>query len=588
MPRVIILFAAIASFGLLVTLGMGDGFLRENQGAVAQSADERPNFVVVMTDDLDERSLEQLGGIKTLMGSNGVTFKNSFVTYALCCPSRASFFRGQYPHNHGITSDDAKLGAPRFRQLGRDQSTIATWLKIAGYKTKYLGKYLNGYSGSYTPPGWDEWSAFVNCACDNVVYEGGQNVQLVGNSTDVFANKASEFIRRSSATPDPFFVMVGTRAPHRPPEIADRHLSSFANAQLPKPPNFDEEDVSDKPAWVRSYPRLTQDKINKEQNLYRQRLRSMLPVEDLLRQVIATLEQSGELNNTYIFFTSDNGFHQGQHRLVGGDKKTPYEEDIGVPLMVRGPGIPANAVREELVINNDLAPTIADLAGVSTPAFVDGSSFAPLLSSSPPSTWRTAFLEEGWRPQSPPVPTNKGVRTQGHMYVEYDTGERELYDLRADPYQLQSKPRTGNEQLYSTLGSRLNALRACSGEACRSAEWDSTPPRVTSTSPAANATGVAPTANVTATFSEDMMTSSINATTFKLFKQGSTTKIAAAVSYEASTDTATLAPTNSLEGGVTYKAVVTTGAKDVAGNPLDQNPTVTGLQQKAWYFTVSP
>ena len=587
MRRFIIVVAAMASVVLLVTLGTGEGLFRENQGADAQTA-ERPNFVVVMTDDLDERSLEQLGGIKTLMGSNGVTFKNSFVTYALCCPSRASFFRGQYPHNHGITSDDAKLGAPRFRQLGRDQSTIATWLKSAGYRTKYLGKYLNGYSGSYVPPGWDEWSAFVNCACDNVVYEGGQNVQLVGNSTDVFANKASDFIRRSSTNPEPFFVMVGTRAPHRPPEIADRHLSSFANAQLPKPLNFDEEDVSDKPAWVRSYPRLTQDKINKEQNLYRQRLRSMLPVEDLLRQVIATLEQSGELNNTYIFFTSDNGFHQGQHRLVGGDKKTPYEEDIGVPLMVRGPGIPANAVREELIINNDLAPTIAELAGASTPAFVDGSSFAPLLSSSPPSTWRTAFLEEGWRPQSPPVPTNKGVRTQGHMYVEYDTGERELYDLRADPYQLQSKPRTGNEQLYSTLGSRLNALRACSGEACRSAEWDSTPPRVRSTSPAANATGVAPTANVTATFSEDMMTSSINATTFKLFKQGSTTKIAAAVSYEASTDTATLAPTNSLEGGVTYKAVVTTGAKDVAGNPLDQNPTVTGLQQKAWYFTVSP
>jgi N-acetylglucosamine-6-sulfatase len=593
--RFIIVVAAMASVVLLVTLGTGEGLFRENQGADAQTA-ERPNFVVVMTDDLDERSLEQLGGIKTLMGSNGVTFKNSFVTYALCCPSRASFFRGQYPHNHGITSDDAKLGAPRFRQLGRDQSTIATWLKSAGYRTKYLGKYLNGYSGSYVPPGWDEWSAFVNCACDNVVYESGQNVQLVGNSTDVFANKASDFIRRSSTNPEPFFVMVGTRAPHRPPEIADRHLSSFANAQLPKPPNFDEEDVSDKPAWVRSYPRLTQEKINKEQNLYRQRLRSMLPVEDLLRQVIATLEQSGELNNTYIFFTSDNGFHQGQHRLVGGDKKTPYEEDIGVPLMVRGPGIPANAVREELVINNDLAPTIAELAGASTPAFVDGSSFAPLLSSSPPSTWRSAFLEEGWPAGGTTVPTNKGVRTQGHMYVEYDTGERELYDLRADPYQLQSKPRTGNEQLYSTLGSRLNALRACSGEACRSAEWDSTPPRVTSTSPAANATGVAPTANVTATFSEKMMTSSITTSTFKLLKvnaDGSTTQITN-VSVSLSTDglVATLDPfgtstTTHLARGAKYKAVVTTGARDVAGNPLDQNTTIDSLQQKPWFFTVS-
>ena len=603
MRRFIIVLAAIGSVVLLWTWGTG-GLLRENQGADAQTA-ERPNFVVVMTDDLDERSMEQLGGIKTLMGSNGVTFENSFVTYALCCPSRASFFRGQYPHNHGITSDDATEGAPKFRQLGRDQSTIATWLNDAGYRTKYLGKYLNGYSGSYVPYGWDEWSAFVNCACDNVVYEGGQNVKLAGNSTDVFANKASDFIRRSHATPDPFFVMVGTRAPHRPPEVADRHLGSFSSAQLPKPPNFDEADVSDKPAWVRSYPRLTQAKIDAEQSLYRQRLRSMLPVEDLLREVIATLEQTGELGNTYIIFTSDNGFHQGQHRLVAGDKKTPYEEDIGVPLMVRGPGVPAGAVRQQLVINNDLAPTIAELAGASTPAFVDGSSFAPLLGSSPPSSWRTAFLEEGWRPQSPPVPTNKGVRTQGHMYVEYETGERELYDLSADPYQLQSKPRAGNEQLYSTLESRLNALGACSGEGCRSAEWGTTPPppptdttspRVTITSPAANATGVVPSANLTATFSEKMMSSSINtpATTFKLLKvtsSGTTQITNVSVSLSPDGLTATLNPfgssTTVLARGTKYKAVVSTGAKDMAGNQLDQDQTPSnGLQQKTWTFTV--
>ena len=602
MRRFIIVVAAMASVVLLVTLGTSEGLFSENQGADAQTA-ERPNFVVVMTDDLDERSMTQLGGIRSIMNANGVTFENSFVTYALCCPSRASFFRGQYPHNHGITSDDATLGAPRFRQLGRDQSTIATWLNDAGYKTKYLGKYLNGYSGSYVPYGWDEWSAFVNCACDNMVYEGGQNVKLAGNSTDAFANKTSDFIRRSHATPDPFFVMVGTRAPHRPPEVADRHLSSFSNAQLPQPPNFDEEDVRDKPQWVQSYPRLTQARIDAEQSLYRQRLRSMLPVEDLLRQVITTLEQTGELANTYIIFTSDNGFHQGQHRLVAGDKKTPYEEDIGVPLMVRGPGVPAGAVRDQLVINNDLAPTIAELAGASTPAFVDGSSFAPLLGSSPPSSWRQSFLQEAWKPQSPPVPTNKGVRTQGHMYVEYDTGERELYDLSADPYQLQSISRTANtEQLYSSLQSRLNALKDCSGEGCRSAEWatttptDTTRPKVASTSPASNATGVAPSVNITATFSEKMMASSINPTTFKLLKvntDGSTTQITN-VGVSLSTDglTATLNPfgtstTTHLARGTKYKAVVSTGAKDLAELRLDQISSTTSLDQKTWSFTTS-
>jgi hypothetical protein len=183
--------------------------------------------------------------------------------------------------------------------------------------------------------------------------------------------------------------------------------------------------------------------------------------------------------------------------------------------------------------------------------------------------------------------------------IENNTGEKELYDLNADPYQLQSISRTANsEQLYSTLGSRLNALRACSGEACRSAEWstttpppppptDTTRPRVTSTSPAANATGVAPSANITATFSEAMMSSSINTTTFKLFKKGSTTKLSALVSYDGATKKATLDPTNNLRLGTTYKAVVTTGAKDMAGLQLDQDQTPSnGLQQKTWLYTV--
>jgi hypothetical protein len=315
----------------------------------------------------------------------------------------------------------------------------------------------------------------------------------------------------------------------------------------------------------------------------------MLSVEDLLRQTIATLRETGELGNTYIVFTSDNGYHLGNHRL-GQGKWAPYEEDIGVPLMVRGPGVPAGAVRQQLVVNTDFAPTMADLAGAPTPNFVDGSSFAPLLTGSPPSSWREAFLEEGWLDTSSgavQVPTHKSVHTAKYMFTEYDTGEYELYDLALDPYQLQSKPQAGNEQLYSQLQARLDSLRDCSGDACRRAEWDTTPPRVTSTLPGSNAMGVAPTTNVTATFSEEMLASSINVQTFKLFENGSTTKLSATVSHDAGTDTATLDPSNSLRRGVTYKAVVTTGARDLAGNALDQNSTPTGSQQKVWFFTVS-
>jgi hypothetical protein len=321
----------------------------------------------------------------------------------------------------------------------------------------------------------------------------------------------------------------------------------------------------------------------------------MLSVEDLLRQIITTLRDKGELNNTYIFFTSDNGFHMGNHRVYPGGKWLPYEEDIGVPLMVRGPGVPANTIRKQLVINNDFAPTMADLADAQIPAFVDGRSFAPLLSSSPPSSWREAFLEEGWlqdtaEPGVPKVPTHQGIHTQDHMLVEYDTGERELYDLIQDPYQLQSKGRTENESLYSALETRLYNLRNCSGAACRTAEstTDTTAPGVTSTVPAANATtGVAASANLTAAFSEDMMASTINGTTFKLFQRGSTTQVGASVSYSASTDRATLDPTDPLKTGVTYDVRLTTEAKDLVGNHLDQSSTTTGLQQKAWSFTVS-
>jgi N-acetylglucosamine-6-sulfatase len=456
----------------------GAVLLPEGKEASAQEVAERPNFVFIMTDDLDERSMAQLGGIRTIMGSNGTTFENAYVTYSLCCPSRATFLRGQYPHNHQIIGSSSSTGggAGKFRNLGLDQSTVATWLNDADYQTKYIGKYMNSYGGTYVPPGWDEWYVNIGPAPTTRVNQDGQEIVSSGHSTDVFAGKAEDFIRRSSVKPDPFFLVVGTSAPHEPPEVAERHQNSFVDTPLPRPPNFDEADISDKPKYMQSFPRLSSTKITVLHNHYRKRLRAMLSVEDLLTQVIATLEQTDELSNTYVFFTSDNGYHLGHHRFELG-KKTPYEEDIGVPLMVRGPAVPAGAIRQQLVINNDFAPTMADLAGVSIPAFVDGRSFASLLTARPPSSWRQAFLEENWflKGMIEHTPTHKGVHTQDHMFVEYDTGEHELYDLALDPYQLQSRPRAGNELLYSDLGARLNNLRDCSGDGCRAAEWALSP-----------------------------------------------------------------------------------------------------------------
>src|SRR5215217_771551 len=614
------LLALTLMVGVLLALPGGIRLLTENERADAQVA-ERPNFVFVMTDDLDERSMEQLDGIRSIMNAKGTTFKNAYVTYSLCCPSRATFLRGQYPHNHGVLSldpgaQDATVpgGEQTFRELDRDQSTVATWLNDADYQTKHIGKYMNGYGDLYKPPGWDEWFTLqgppptTQYTVASSAEDTGKTVTMEGHSTDLYADQASDFIRRSSANPEPFFVVVDTLAPHGPPEVADCYKNYFTDTPLTSPTNnFNELDVTDKPQWVQSYPIFFFQAEDGIRDRYRWRLRSMLSVEDLLKQTIATLQETGELDNTYIFFTSDNGMHLGNHRFEQG-KKTPYEEAIGVPLMVRGPGVPAGEVREQLVINNDFAPTIAELAGVTTPEFVDGSSFAPLLTGSAPPSWRTAFLEEGWLHSGLPsmrTPDHKSVHTQTHIFTEYATGEYELYDLVLDPDQLQSKRRTGNEQLYSTLQTRLNALRACSGEGCRSAEWGTTttptdpvpgPPRVASTSPANNAIGVAPSSNLTATFSEKMDPLSISKSTFKLFKvntAGSTTQITN-VSVSLSTDglVATLDPfetstTTHLAKGTKYKGVITTGAKDVAGNPLDQQPTTAGSQQKVWSFTVS-
>ena len=597
----------MAGVGLLGMLGTGGGLIRGYQAADAQTI-SRPNIVFVVTDDLDEWSMGQLGGIRQVMGSNGTTFDNAYVTYSLCCPSRATMLRGQYPHNHEIVGNGLPAGGEaKFRDSHLDRSTIATWLDDAGYQTKLVGKYMNSYSNLYVPPGWDEWYAMMGNHWDlsdpttGKMNDNGEKTTLGGHSTDVFAGKASNFIRRSSANTAPFFLWVGTKAPHAPPEVADRHRDQFATTPLPRPPNFNEDDVSDKPAWVRSLNPHSPTRIEDFERENRARLRSMLSVEDLLRQTITTLRDTGELDNTYIFFTSDNGYHLGEHRL-GLGKRSPYEEDIGVPLMVRGPGVPANEVRQQLVLNNDFAPTMADLAGASSPAFVDGSSFVPLLTGSPPSSWRTAFLEEGWPEDSPPIPLRKGVHTRDHTLVEYGTGEKELYDLGTDPHQLESKPQADNQQLYSNLQTRLDNLRACSGRGCRSAEGfpgtppptDTTSPRVTSASPRHNATEVAPSTDLTTTFSEKMDPASITKSTFRLFKvtpSGATQVTNVTVSPGTDGLTATLDPFGSsatvLSRSTTYKAVITTEARDVAGNRLDQHPETAGLQQKAWSFAVS-
>ncbi len=442
------------------------------------TATGKPNILFVLTDDMRASDLEYMPKTKNLLAGGGVKFTNAFVTRSLCCPSRATILRGQYSHNHQVWSTWPPLGGfEKFRDLGRERSTIATWLDNAGYDTILIGKYLNGYNDTtYVPPGWDHWHGYLGQY--SATYRINENSQAATydrsqiHDTDLFADKATHFIR-NSASGRPFFMHLSTNAPHTPAYAADRHKGMFLSEPLPKPPSFNEANVFDKPAWVRNKPRLTSDYVGYLNFLYRQRLRALQAVDEMVGRLVSALRDTGELSNTYIVFTSDNGYYLGEHRLEA--KAAAYEEAIRVPLLVRGPGVPQGVNRSQMALNNDLAPTFASWAGVTPPAFVDGRSLSPLVSASPPAPWRTAFMVEHRRFMNEGTytvdkPDYDAVRTSQYLYVEYQTGERELYDLSTDPYELTSLHASASPALLSDLKARLDALKSCAGAECKTAE----------------------------------------------------------------------------------------------------------------------
>jgi arylsulfatase A-like enzyme len=486
----------------------------------SNSPTKQPNIIFILTDDLDYASIPYMPKLKSLVTDQGVTFTNFFINMPLCCPSRTEILRGQYAHNTQILGNTLPSGGfQKFFQLGEEKSTIATWLQDAGYRTMLAGKYLNGYpdrsSLMYIPPGWTEWySAMKGNAYSEYNYtlnETGKQVAY-GNKpedygTDVYARKTVEFIARSVKENKPFFAYVAVYAPHSPATPAPRHEKLFPDNKAPRSPNFNEDDVSDKPTHIRLRPKLTAREIAQIDEEHRKRLRSLQAVDDLVESIVNALKQTGQLDNTYIFFTSDNGFHLGNHRQATG-KVAPYEEEIRVTMLVRGPNIPAGKTVEHLTGNIDLAPTFAELARAKTADFVDGRSLVPLWSGNLSSSgWRQCFLVENglWDAQTrgarqmantppellePPdmddedddatptaqqarrlaIPAYRGIRSASYLYVEYINGEKELYDLRADPYQLNNLAAKADSARLQELAARLHELQNCTGDKCRIAE----------------------------------------------------------------------------------------------------------------------
>jgi N-acetylglucosamine-6-sulfatase len=450
------------------------------------AASAAPNVVVVETDDQTVADMAAMPVTRSLIGGRGVTFANSFVSLSQCCPSRATLLTGRYAHNHGVLSTAPPFGG--FRRLNPYQ-TLAVWLRRAGYATALVGKYLNGY-GVDDPyavaPGWTEWHALTGGATYRfygytINHDG--RLRTYGSApedyqTDVTTSLAEDVIRRRARKAAPFFLWASYVAPHNgaPRDFADppidttvpapRHAGRFAGRVPLWTPAFDEVDVSDKPSRIAARPPLGHHGLDAVWQAWRQRQEALLAVDEGVARILAALRRSGELRDTLLIFTSDNGFMTGEHRVPAG-KVVPYEPSIRVPLLMRGPGVPAGAVRTPPVWNGDLAPTILAAAGARAAWKTDGRSLWPLIRGTAWWPKRDILLEGPWSRWLRAL-LYTGLRTDRHLYVEYATGERELYDLVTDPHQLDNLAgRPESALVEAELAARLAYLRDCRGLECR-------------------------------------------------------------------------------------------------------------------------
>ncbi len=477
-----------------------------------------PNIIIILTDDMDRKLVPYVPKTNALIGEQGATFTNYFITTPICCPSRSSMLRGQYSHNTDILENSP--GFARFFKLNEEAETLPVWLNREGYQTSLIGKYLNGYpinaGRNYVPPGWTDWHSFIYQKDESNLYykyamnENGTLVQYGTDpedySTNVIREKSISFINKNAESDSPFFLLISVFSPHGPTTPAPGDEELFSGLTYPQTPSFHEADLSDKPKVIRDLASSGDDfDIGDADTLFRQRAKTMQSIDRLVEEVVQTLKKNGQLDNTYIIFTSDNGFHMGEHSVPSG-KGTPYEEDILVPFMIRGPGIEPNTKVTQMTANIDLAPTIAEITDTKPADFVDGRSFASLLGfkGNLPTEWRKGLLIEigygqnlasfdtqniSFSPSEITAPvleypdtkydgyfaqseggSYRGIRTESFLYAEYDNGELEFYDLTKDPYQLENIAGTLDPEFLAELHAKLELLKTCAGEACRTLE----------------------------------------------------------------------------------------------------------------------
>ncbi|MCX6065787.1 MAG: sulfatase [Chloroflexi bacterium] len=383
--------------------------------------DNRPNILLIITDDQRIGTEEYMPETKRLIFDQGVTFSQGFDTTPFCCPSRSSIFTGMYAHNHGVQTNENKL---RFRTFIND-------LHDSGYYTGLIGKYLNSWKGEKRPE-FDFWVAFFRG--DSKYYDPDLNVNGVwathpGYITYIFRDYMLEFLDKAAWSRRPFLMVLAFNAPHTPttPAVEDEGL--LKDLPLYRPPSFNEADISDKPTSITGKQILVQEEIDKLDQDRRNQILTLLAVDRSISTILQKMKDTGQLDNTMIIFLSDNGKHWGEHRM--DTKSTAYEESIRVPFALRYPPlVPTPYVENRLVANIDIAPTIYTLARLPIPATVDGVSLTKLFDKS--TDWRSSLLLEAW----PGRGDWSAIRSDDCIYIETLDDKSEFYDLTVDPFEM--------------------------------------------------------------------------------------------------------------------------------------------------------
>ncbi|KAL2787552.1 Arylsulphatase [Aspergillus keveii] len=513
--------ASLAAFSTCIVPFVGASASQGTCPSPGHPRPKQPNFVFIITDDQDLHlnSLDYMPNVQRLIADEGTVFEKHFCTIAVCCPSRVSLMTGKLAHNTNVTDVTPPYGGyPKFIQEGHNDNYLPVWLQQAGYNTYYTGKFLNAHSpANYNnpfPKGWNGTDFLLDPTTYsywNSTFQRNQEPPTTSNgySTDLIAQHTLGFIKEARDSDRPFFIGVAPIAPHSKtapdysgvipyfisPDPAQRHKDMFPNAKAPRGGNFN-PDTPSGASWVQNLPRLDTSQLDYMDSYYRARLQSLQAVDELVADVVSQLEKYNLLENTYIFYTSDNGYHIGQHRMVPG-KGCPYEEDVNIPMIVRGPKVPRGKKVDFVTSHTDVMPTLFDLAGIELRDDFDGLPM-PLtpggLAHARKDPRREHVSVEYWGSNlaegevgadlaagTPIIYGNNTYKAMRIISDRYDlfysvwcTNEHELYDHKNDPYQMNNlfgKPNVkllgrSLDLVVSRLDALLLVLKSCKGSEC--------------------------------------------------------------------------------------------------------------------------